>query len=211
MDYNEVFIESKKRIAELFKDKKSEQNLDLRIPPGQHLTENFPVLDLGIKPDFDKDIWRLQVSGLVEKEVKFTYSELLKMPAVKLTADYHCVTHWSKLDVEWKGISFKEFIKYVHPKKNWKFLIQFGADGYSTNVAREDLEKEHVLLAYALDGKALTKEHGWPLRIIIPHLYGWKGSKFLNGLKFTAKDEPGFWEVRGYHNRGEVTKEERYG
>lgn len=127
-----------------------------------------------------------------------------------MTADFHCVTRWSKLDVKWKGVNWKYFLKIVKPDDNWKFIIQESADGYTTNVAREELEKSDVLLAYDLDGKPLPKEHGWPLRMIIPHLYGWKGAKFLKAIKFTDKDEPGFWEVKGYHNKGDAWKEERY-
>lgn len=210
MDYNEAFIKGKEKIARVFKDRKHEQGTDQRVPPGQTLTQGFPVLDLGVKPNFDSDTWRLHVYGLVEKEQHFTYNDLLTMPSTSLTADFHCVTRWSKLDVKWKGVLFKDFVALVKPKEAWKCLIQEGMDGYTTNVPRKDLECDNVLLAYELDGKPIPREHGWPLRMIIPHLYGWKGSKFLNGLKFTDNDEPGFWEVRGYHNHGDVLKEERY-
>ncbi len=210
MSFNESLIKSKEKIARLFKDKKSKKNENERIPPGQHLTEKFPVLDLGIQPDFDPKTYKLKVSGLVEKEIEFTYDKILKMPSKEINEDYSCVTHWSKLDVKWKGVPFKEFLKIVKPKENWKYLIQYGMDGYSTNVPREDLEKENVIIAYELEGKPIPREHGWPIRIIIPQLYGWKSSKFLNALKFVDKDEPGFWEVRGYHNHGNIWDEERY-
>ncbi|HLC58731.1 MAG TPA: sulfite oxidase-like oxidoreductase [Candidatus Nanoarchaeia archaeon] len=211
MKYNQSLIKSKEKIAKIFKDKKSKKNENERIPPGQYQTEKFPVLDLGIKPNFDSKTYKLKVSGLIEKEIEFTYDQILKMPSIELTEDFHCVTHWSKLDVKWKGVSFKEFLKIIKVKPNWKYLIQYGMDGYSTNVPREDLEKENVILAYELDGQPIPQEHGWPLRIIIPHLYGWKSSKFLNALKFVEKDEPGFWETRGYNNHGDIWKEERYG
>ena len=207
---NTQFIKSKEKIAKIFKDKHSPENKDKRLTPGQYLTEKFPVLDLGIKPEFDKTKWRLRVYGLVEKELSFTYDEILKMPTTNLTEDLHCVTSWSKFDVKWKGVSFKDFIKIVKPKANWKFLIQEGMDGYTTNVSREDLEKDNVIIAYELEGKPILQEHGWPMRMIIPQLYAWKGSKFLKGLKFVEKDEPGFWEVRGYNNHGDIWKEERY-
>ena len=209
-EVNKKYVEAKEKLANLFKNRKHSENLNKRLPPGQYLTEKFPVLDLGIKPEFDKTKWRLRVYGLVEKELSFTYDEILKMPTTNLTEDLHCVTSWSKFDVKWKGVSFKDFIKIVKPKANWKFLIQEGMDGYTTNVSREDLEKDNVIIAYELEGKPILQEHGWPMRMIIPQLYAWKGSKFLKGLKFVEKDEPGFWEVRGYNNHGDIWKEERY-
>ena len=209
MDYNKAYITSKETLARVFKHKKSEQG-DKRIPAGQTVTDKFPVLDLGVKPDFNKETWRLAVYGLVEKEQQFTYDNILTMPAISITADFHCVTSWSKLDVQWKGVAFGDFVKMVKPNNSWKFLIQKSMDGYTTNVPREDVEKENVILAYLLDGKPIPREHGWPLRMIIPHLYAWKGAKFLKALKFVDKDEPGFWEVRGYHNHGDAWKEERY-
>lgn len=211
MGYNESYIKAKETVASLFREKKENDRGDRRRPHGQIITEAFPVLDLGVKPDFDQKRWRLKVYGLVEKKQELAYDNILGMPATALTADFSCVTHWTKLDVKWKGVAFKDFVKFVKPKDNWRFLIQESADGYTTNVPREDLELENVLLAYELEGKPLSREHGWPLRLIIPHLYGWKGAKFLKALKFTDKDEPGFWETRGYHNHGDAWKQERYG
>lgn len=209
MEYNEAFIAGKQKLARILKGKKGASS-DPRIPPGQTVTKGFPVLDLGVKPDFDPATWRLHVYGLVEKELSLTYQDILAMPATALTKDFHCVTRWSKLDVTWKGVSFRDVVAAVKPKPAWRFLIQEGMDGYTTNVPREDLEQDNVILAYELEGKPIPREHGWPLRMIIPHLYGWKGSKFLRGLKFVEKDESGFWEVRGYHNHGDVANEERY-
>lgn len=210
MSYNESFIKAKETVANLFKEKKEQDRGDRRRPPGQVITKAFPVLDLGVKPDFDAKTWKLKVYGLV-KEREFTYGDILKMPSTSLSADFSCVTHWTKLDVKWKGILFKDIVKLVKPNDNWGFLIQESSDGYTTNVPREDLEQKNVLLAYELEGKPIPQEHGWPLRLIIPHLYAWKGAKFLKALKFTDKDEPGFWEVRGYHNHGDVWRSERYG
>ena len=212
MSYKEEYISGKEKIAKLFRGKHHEQTND-RIPPGQHVIDEFRVLDLGVQPDFDRSSWRLKVYGSLEgkKEYEFSYGDVLKMPSTKITADFHCVTSWTKFDINWKGISFKDFIKIIKPKDNWKFIIQESMDGYTTNTPREDLEKDdRVILAYELEGKPLPKEHGWPLRFIIPHLYGWKGAKFLKAIKFIEKDEPGFWETRGYNNRGDIWKEERY-
>ncbi len=208
MPLNLSFIKAKEQKAKRGEEKHTANSA--RLPAGQTLTTRFPVLDLGIKPDFDKTSWKLHVYGLAQEKY-FTYEDILNMPATSLSADFHCVTHWSKFDVKWKGILFKDFLKIVQPKENWKFLIQEGLDGYTTNVPREELEAENVLLAYELEGQPLPAERGWPLRMIIPQLYAWKGSKFLKGLKFVEKDEPGFWEVRGYHNHADAFKEERYG
>jgi len=210
MGINTEYIKAKEKVAKLFKNKHGKPNENARLPLGQTLTSRFPVLDLGIQPDFNPRTYKLRVYGLAEEKT-FTYNDILKMKATEFTEDLHCVTHWSKFDVKWKGILWKDFVKIVKPKENWKFIIQYGLDGYTTNVSREDLEKGNVLIAYELEGKQIPKEHGWPLRLIIPHLYAWKGSKFLTAIKFIEKDEPGFWEVRGYHNRGNAFLEERYG
>ena len=203
--YNENYIKAKEILAKR-KSASHDQN-EARTPPGQVITQRFPILDLGIKPVFDPKTWRLRVYGLVVERF-FSYEEILNMPRTEFTEDFHCVTRWSKQDVKWAGVLFSEFIKIIKPREEWKFLIQEGMEGYTANVSREDLS--NALLAYELEGKPLPTEHGAPLRIIIPHLYAWKGSKFLKGLKFTDKDEPGFWEVRGYHSRGNAWKEERY-
>ncbi len=149
-------------------------------------------------------IERIAYSG----EVYDFTAEGLTMLSPFVTLD--CVTHWTKLGVQWKGISLFDFEKIAKPKPEWKHLIQYSADGYSSNVPREDLERDNVLLAYELEGKPIPREHGWPVRLIIPHLYGWKGAKFVNALEFSATDKPGFWETRGYHNHGDAFAEERY-
>ena len=134
----------------------------------------------------------------------------MKLPKSGLTADFHCVTRWSKYDVKWTGVRFVDLVQLVRPKDSAKFVIAESADGYTTNNLFSDLNKENVLLAYELEGKPIPKEHGWPIRVIIPHLYAWKGAKFLNGLAFTSIDHPGFWETRGYNNHGDPWLGERY-
>lgn len=183
-----------------------------RLPPGQRLlTEisNFPVLDLGVQPDYD-DTYRLEIAGLVSKPASLTLEEVKNLPATEMSADFHCVTRWSKFDVKWKGVMWSEIEKLVSPDPGAKFVIQYGLDGYTTNVSLEDLRKPNVMLAYELYGEPLPRSHGAPLRVIVPHLYAWKGSKFLTGIEFVAEDAPGFWEVRGYHNHGDPWTEERY-
>jgi DMSO/TMAO reductase YedYZ molybdopterin-dependent catalytic subunit len=183
-----------------------------RLPPGQRLLSNplnFPVLDLGVQPQYDES-YRLEIGGLVGKPASLTLDEVKNLPATELSADFHCVTRWSKFDVEWKGVAWSEIEKLVTPDVSAKFVIQYGLDGYTTNLPIEELRKPNVILAYELMGKPLPLKHGAPLRMIVPHLYGWKGSKFLTGIEFMAQDAPGFWEVRGYHNHGDPFAEERY-
>lgn len=181
-----------------------------RLPQGQHLVQNFPVLDLGFQPDFNPSAWKLRVYGEVEKPLEFSYQDILKMPKSYLSADFHCVTSWSRFDVKWAGVKFLDFLKIVKPTSKAKYAIFECADDYTTNVILDEIKKDNVILAYELESKPLPKEHGWPLRPIIPILYGWKSAKFLNGIKFGSKDESGYWEIRGYHNHGDPWKEERF-
>ena len=182
-----------------------------RLPPGQHLIdERFPVLDLGIQPDFDPDKWELNVQGEVSNPKVFSWQDLLNLPKFGLTADFHCVTRWTKYDVRWAGVRFVDLLEIVKPKKTAKYVISCSADSYKTNSLFDEMNRENVLLAYELEGSFLPREHGWPVRVIIPHLYAWKGAKFLNGLDFVAVDAPGFWETRGYNNHGDPWSEERY-
>ena len=212
-EYNKTYIEGKERVAGLFRRKPKghgDPTKD-RLPPGQHdIGKHFPILDLGYKPDFDPKTWRLKIYGAVENPVELTYQALRKLPKVGLTADFHCVTRWTKFDVQWSGVAWEEIEKLVKPKDTAQFVIQESSDGYTTNVPLEDLRERKAIVAYELFDEPLPREHGWPARVIIPNLYGWKGAKFLKGLKFTVEDEPGFWEVRGYNNHGEVWGEERY-
>lgn len=208
--YNQGFIEAKEKLAKLGRGKKSVSSGHNRLPPGQRLTQAFPVLDLGVRPDFDPDTWRLTVSGAVAKPRQFTYQELLALPPTSLTADFHCVTRWSKFDVKWRGVGFVEFCEVVQPKPEARFVVASCADGYTANLVLDELKADNVILAYELEGKPLPREHGWPIRLVVPHLYGWKSVKFLKGLEFLAEDKPGFWEVRGYHNHADPWQEERY-
>ncbi len=203
-------IAAKEKLLELFRKQGKHEVHPGRVPPGQHLTQGFPILDLGVQPDMNLNTWKLKISGLVQRPLEVSLEELKKIGIQSYTKDFHCVTTWSKLDVHWTGIPFKKIIGFVQPDSSWKHLIQYGADDYSTNVPREDVERDDVFLAFELEDKPLSPEHGY-IRLIIPHLYGWKTSKFLIGLEFSDKDKPGFWEVRGYHNHGDAFKEERYG
>jgi DMSO/TMAO reductase YedYZ molybdopterin-dependent catalytic subunit len=184
-----------------------------RLPPGQRLVsdEQFPVLDLGVQPEISPENFKLEISGLVENPVSLSFTHLQSLPPTDITADFHCVTRWSKFDVKWSGVAWKDIEALVKPKLEARFISQYGSDSYSTNVPLEDMRQENVIVAYSLYGEPIPKEHGGPVRIIVPHLYAWKGSKFLKRIEFLAEDRPGFWEVRGYHNHGDPWTEERYG
>lgn len=182
-----------------------------RLPPGQYLTRGFPVLDLGIRPRFDPDRWTLKVHGEVENPLEWTWEELRALPSVEQTADFHCVTRWSKYDVRWRGVPFRHVAELVRPKPEARHVIAVCGDGYTTNLPLEAMLDEDVLLAYELEGEPLPIEHGGPLRTLVPKRYAWKSAKFLRELRFTAQDEPGYWEVRGYHNEADPWREERFG
>lgn len=182
-----------------------------RVPAGQRVTSGFPVLDLGIRPAFDPTTWNFRVFGEVDCEPQFTWEEFRQLPKVAQVSDFHCVTTWSKLDVNWGGVSIRSIVELAKPKPTARFLIAHCGEGYTTNVPIEEALAADVMLAYELDGQPLPIEHGGPLRLVVPKLYGWKSAKFLRALQFAATDEPGFWEKRGYHNHGDPWREERFG
>jgi DMSO/TMAO reductase YedYZ molybdopterin-dependent catalytic subunit len=182
-----------------------------RIPPGQSLTEKFPVLTYGPVPGFDPKTWDFKIFGLVEQPVRFSYQEFISLPKIKVMADFHCVTAWSRLDNEWEGVGIKEVMKHVKLKPEAKFVMAHCDGGYTTNLPLGALLDDDVLLAYKHDGQNMTPEHGWPLRLVVPKRYAWKSAKWVRGLEFMDRDRPGFWERYGYHNDGDPWKEERYG
>ncbi len=181
-----------------------------RLPPGQYLTEKFPVLDLGVQPMFLPEKFRLTIDGAVKNPVSLSLDDLEQLPSIELTADFHCVTHWSRYDLHWTGIPFESLVDLAEPDPDADFVMQHGKDGYTTNNSLEELRHPDVILAYALDGKPIPREHGAPLRIITPHLYAWKGAKFLTRIEFITGDKHGFWETRGYHNHADPWREERF-
>ena len=182
-----------------------------RVPPGQRLTEKWPVLQHGGVPGIDVAKWTFRVWGLVDKERKLSYEEFMALPTVKVLSDVHCVTSWSKLDNTWEGVSTQVIKGLVKILPDAKFVIVHGAQGFTTNLSIEDFFESDVLFAIKHNGELLTLEHGYPLRLVVPRLYFWKSAKWVEGVEFTAKDRRGFWESRGYHNRGDPWKEERYG
>jgi len=181
-----------------------------RVPPGQRLTDKFPVLHYGSIPKFDRETWDLKVFGLVAEPLTLSYDQFLQLPATRIVADIHCVTTWSKLDTVWEGVLFRNLIELVEVKPESKFVMVHCEQGFTTNVPLEVLMDDDVLLAYRYDDLPLTPEHGYPLRLVVPKRYFWKSAKWVRGLEFIARDRLGFWESRGYHNNADPWKEERY-
>jgi DMSO/TMAO reductase YedYZ molybdopterin-dependent catalytic subunit len=192
-----------------------------RLPPGQSLTQKFPVLHYGPVPSFDPQNWDLRVFGAVEKEVRWTWEEFQKLPRTSVKMDIHCVTRWSKFDTEWEGVSLREMIDkgLITPKPSAKFLMQHCEYGFTVNLPLEVALGENFLLATHFNGEPLTPDHGYPLRGVVGQIAGrndlktpyfWKSGKWLRGLEFMEADRLGFWEQAGYHNEGDVWKEQRF-
>jgi len=208
---NLSFIERKERFARKMSGKaKPAVRSDERLPPGQHLTPGFPVLDLGIRPEIILADWRLEVGGLVETPTTFTWDKLNALPRFEDVSDFHCVTTWSKFDVRWTGVAFFTLADLVKPRAEAKYVLFASYDGYTTNVRMDDVLDDDVLIATHYDGKPLTRDHGGPARVIIPKLYAWKGAKFVRSIEFSESDKLGFWEVRGYSNTADPWTEDRF-
>jgi DMSO/TMAO reductase YedYZ molybdopterin-dependent catalytic subunit len=180
------------------------------LPPGQVLTQKFPVLHYGNTPHIDLKDWRLKVWGLVEEPREWTWEEFMGLPRQRQLCDIHCVTRWSKLDTVWVGVPFREIVRRVKPKPEANFVMEHAYDGYTTNMALEELLNDDVLLAFSYDDKPVEPEHGGPLRMLVPKLYFWKSAKWLRGLEFMAENKSGFWETYGYHMHGDPWSEERF-
>ena len=184
--------------------------LAARTPPGQTLTEKWPVLHYGSVPRVDLARWRLRLFGLVEEPVELTYQQVMDLPKTEVTRDIHCVTTWSRLDNTFEGIPIRAVLGLVRPLAEARFALVHAEYGFTTNLPLEDLDRDDVLFAYKHNGKELTPDHGWPLRLVVPHLYFWKSAKWVRGIELMADDKPGFWETHGYHMRGDPWREERY-
>ena len=182
-----------------------------RLPPGQREVKNWPVLDLGIQPDVTTANWRLEVGGLVDFPLVWDWQKFAGHAQEEFVSDIHCVTAWSRYDNRWKGMSTRALLDLVKPRKEAKFVVQHGFDGYTTNVPLEYFADDDVLLAHEWEGQPISREHGGPVRLVLPKLYFWKSAKWISKLEFVAEDKAGFWEVRGYHMRGDPWTEERYG
>lgn len=181
-----------------------------RVPPGQRLVKTWPVLHYGPIPKFDGTSWDLEISGLVENPFTLSYQELRALPNVMVGADMHCVTGWTTLDNTWEGVSFRMLLEMARPLSEAKWVIAHCAHGYTSNLSLRSMDDDDVLVAWRNNGEDLSKEHGWPLRLVVPKRYAWKSAKWLTGLELSAKNKRGFWEVRGYHIHAEPFGEERY-
>jgi len=182
-----------------------------RLPPGQYLTEKWPVLHAGDVPDVDVATWTLSITGEVEEPVTLSYEELRALPATEITSDIHCVTRWSRFDAEFKGVHWRELAALCRPKPTAKFVVAHAEHGFTSNVPLAALEDDNALIVYGADGEPLTPEHGYPVRLFIPTKYFWKSAKWLTGIELSSIDKPGFWERYGYNNNADYWNEERYG
>jgi len=181
-----------------------------RLPPGQSLTLKWPVLHYGSVPRFDPATWDLRVYGLLQFPLTLSWAEFNSLPRFEHTSDFHCVTRWSRFDNHWSGVAMREILRRVVPLPPAKFVLVHAEQGFTANVPLADLDREEVLLATHHDGQPLSAEHGFPLRLIVPHLYGWKSVKWVRSLEFLDHDVAGFWEQNGYHMHGDPFKEQRY-
>ncbi len=180
-----------------------------RIPPGQHVVKDWPVLHYGNVPHIDTSSWTFFITGLVDKEKKLSYAEFDALPKARVFSDIHCVTTWSLLDNTWEGPGAGTIASLVDIKPEAGFVIVHGEGGFTANLTLSDFLQEDVLFAFTHNGAPLSPDHGGPVRLVIPRLYFWKSAKWVTGIEFTAEDRPGFWERAGYHNHGDPWKEER--
>jgi DMSO/TMAO reductase YedYZ molybdopterin-dependent catalytic subunit len=184
--------------------------IEERIPPGQTLTEKWPILTYGRVPRFNPQTWDLRVTGLVEQEQRWTYEQFMALPRTKVTADIHCVTTWSLLDSEWEGVSVRELLRDTKIKPEARYVMQHCDGGYTTNLPLDIFLDDDVLLCYRRNGEDITPDHGWPLRLVVPKRYFWKSAKWVRSLEFMAQDQLGFWENLGYNNHADPWLEERF-
>ncbi len=194
-------------LGKFFKKPRNEN--DGRVPPGQYLTNGFPVMTYGRTPKIEREDWRLKVFGLAQ-EKEFTWEQFMALPMDNFTIDFHCVTRWSKLDVQWTGVKVTDFLNEVQIDPKAKHVMAHCYGGYTTNIPLDDFVRPENFFAYLQAGEPLAQDHGGPLRLVIPHLYAWKSAKWISGLEFLETEKLGFWELNGYHRRGEPFAEERY-
>jgi len=193
-----------------FKGRRPPPETSGRIPPGQSLTTDFPVLSAGPTPRVDLASWSFTLKVGPKRLASWNWDEFNALPQIEVRADIHCVTKWSKIDTTWRGVSIDELLSAAGVAAPTRFLLAHSYDGYSTNVPTEDVVGGKGMIALTYDGEPLAPEHGGPARLLVPHLYFWKSAKWVNALQFTERDEAGFWELRGYHMYGDPWREQRY-
>ena len=182
-----------------------------RLPPGQTLVQDWPVLDLGVQPDVSKEKFRLRLEGLVENRLALDWDGFMALPQTEMVRDIHCVTQWSRYDNRFTGVLARDLLDFARPKSTARFVSLTCYDGYTTNLALDDFAEADVMFAHSWEGAPLARQHGGPVRLVLPKLYFWKSPKWVTRVELLLEDRPGFWEVRGYHNHGDPWMEERYG
>ena len=195
-------------ISRGFRGKRRDNVPSSRVPPGQHVVGDFPVLSAGPTPRVSLDTWTFTINGEIDEPKAWTWKEFRALPTETLTTDIHCVTKWSKLDTPWTGVSVDTLLEGVESAAD--FTMVFSDGGYTTNLALDDLTGKKAWVVYEYDGQPLHPEHGGPVRLLVPHLYFWKSAKWVRGIQLRDEDEPGFWEGYGYHNYGDPWLEQRY-
>jgi DMSO/TMAO reductase YedYZ molybdopterin-dependent catalytic subunit len=193
-----------------FTSRRSGDDRSGRIPPGQHIVENFPVLSAGPTPRVELESWKFTLKIGPRPVKSWTWREFNALPQTKMTRDIHCVTSWSKLNTAWEGVIVDDILADAGIEAPTNFVLAHSYDGYATNVPLADLAFGKAMVALKYEGQPLARDHGGPARLLVPHLYFWKSAKWVNGLQFTEHDEPGFWELRGYHTYGDPWREQRY-
>jgi DMSO/TMAO reductase YedYZ molybdopterin-dependent catalytic subunit len=181
-----------------------------RLPPGQYLTNRFPVLHVGDVPEYSPGAWSLRIFGLVGREVTLGFDDLVSMPVTETVCDIHCVTKWSRFDTRWRGVRVRDVLALAGPLDTADHVMMHADEGYTTNLPLSDVLGDDCLVTWEHDGTPLEPEHGGPVRMVVPHLYFWKSAKWLRGIELIAGDAPGFWERNGYHMRGDPFHEQRH-
>lgn len=181
-----------------------------RLPPGQVKTDKWPVLHYGSVPRVDLATWDFAVDGLVDRPQRWTWEEFGRLPRAQVKSDIHCVTRWSRYDNLWEGVSVRSLLAQAGVKSEARFVVIHAEQGFTANLPLPELDRDDVLLADKHDGAPLTPDHGWPLRLVVPHRYFWKSAKWVRRIELVAQDQPGFWERNGYHNDADPWKEERF-
>lgn len=190
--------------------KEHRRDSDGRVPPGQFLVDKWPVLSYGPTPRFNPAIWDFRLFGLVDQPLRLNYQQFRSLSQTRLTTDFHCVTTWSLLDITWEGVLAQEVVALVRLQPKVRYVMIHGDGGYTTNLSLDEFLDDDVIFAHRCNGRDLDPDHGWPLRLVVPKLYAWKSAKWVRGIEFLSENRRGFWELRGYHNRGNPWKEERY-
>jgi DMSO/TMAO reductase YedYZ molybdopterin-dependent catalytic subunit len=181
-----------------------------RLPPGQTLVRDWPVLDLGIQPNVPPEKFRLDLDGALENRISLSLDDFMALPQAESVSDIHCVTQWSRYDNRWKGVAARTLLDLVRPMPEARHVVFHSHDGYTTNVRLDQFDQPDVFLVHEWEGKPISRQHGGPVRVLMPRLYLWKSAKWVRRIQFTISDRPGFWELRGYHNNGDPWMEERY-